>query len=104
MSISIDDVREFARFAEGVLENNGADSLVDLARQWEATGREARRLSASQADCTTADAKSLEKLAAAFPEVDNPRQLEAALSRRGGVTTAQLIKNAIQAAEKASRP
>ncbi len=103
MSISIDDVREFARFAEGVLENNGADSLVDLARQWETVGREAKQLSASQPEYATADAKALEMLAAAFPEVDNPRQLEAALSRRGGVTTAQLMKNAIQAAEKASR-
>jgi hypothetical protein len=103
MSISIDDVREFARFAEGVLENTGADSLVDLARQWETAGRETKPLSASRPEDAAADAKALEMLAAAFPEVDDPRQLEAALSRRGGVTTAQLIKNAVQAAEKASR-
>jgi len=103
MSVSIEDVRSFARFAEGVLENNGADSLVDLARLWETAGRETKRMSASRPEDATADAKALEMLAAAFPEVDDPHRLEAALSRRGGITTAQLIENAIQAAEKASR-
>lgn len=103
MSISIEDVREFARFAEGVVENTAASSLVDLARQWEAAGREAKRISAREPERASADAKALETLAAAFPEVDDPRELEAALSRRGGVTTAQLIDNAVRAAEKTSR-
>jgi hypothetical protein len=41
-------------------------------------------------------------LAAAFPDVRDDEKLREALSRRGGVTTAQMLAKAAAAVEKAS--
>jgi len=40
MAITKEDLRSFQRFADGKLENGGADSLVELAGEWEAQRRE----------------------------------------------------------------
>ena len=40
MAITKDDLRDFNRFADEKLESGGANSLVELAGEWEAQRRE----------------------------------------------------------------
>ena len=94
MAVTKEDLRNFQRFADGKLDNGGADSLVELASEWEA---QRRGMSESLSEI---DAPTLSLLAAAFPEVEDMGKLQQALARRGGITTAQLLSNAALAAEK----
>ena len=97
MAVTKEDLQGFQRFADGKLENGGADSLVELASEWEA---QRRGMSESPSEI---DAPTLSLLAAAFPEVEDMGKLQQALARRGGVTTAQLLSNAALAAEKSGQ-
>lgn len=104
MAITEEDLRDFNRFVGEKLENGGVNSLVQLAGEWEAQ-RHAKKEHAADGSGidVDVDAKTLRSLAAAFPEVDNEEMLRSALSRRGGVTTAQMLAKAAVLAEKASR-
>jgi hypothetical protein len=100
MAITKDDLRNFTLFAEEVLANGGADSIIELASEWEAQRAE---------DCSTVenrtiqvDEETLRALAKAFPETDE-QQLQRALARRGGVTTAEMLGKAVLAAYRANR-
>jgi hypothetical protein len=104
MAITKDDLRDFNRFADERLETGGANSLVELAGEWEAQRREARDTIADVGEChVEIDADTLSALVAAFPDAQDPRRLKQALARRGGVTTAELLAKAAAAAQKANQ-
>jgi hypothetical protein len=97
MAITSDDLQDFNRFVVVKLEIGEADSLVELANQWEANRRQE-----SQA-VPPLDAASLSALAAAFPEEYDISELNRALSRRDGVTTSEMLRNAATAAEQTNQ-
>ena len=100
MAVTKDDLRKFTQFAEEVVANGGADSLVQLASEWEAQRDEN---STSVDNCAIqVDEETIRELAKAFPESDE-QQLRQALSRRGGVTTAEMLGKAVLAAYRANR-
>ena len=70
MAVTKEDLRDFHRFADEKLENGGADSLVELASQWEAQRHEMERTIAdihqSHADI---DAGKVSSVTETFAEV-----------------------------------
>ena len=97
MAITTDDLQDFNRFVVVKLNRGEADSLVELANQWEA-----KRHQESQA-IPPLDAASLNALAAAFPEEYEISELKRALARRDGVTTSEMLRNAATTAEQANQ-
>ncbi len=101
MALTKDDLRHFINFADEQLKNGGADSLVELAGEWEA---QRRQQSSSGADrAIQVDPDTIRELAKAFPDVQDEQKLQRALSRRGGVTTAEMLGKAMLAAARAGR-
>jgi hypothetical protein len=101
MAVTKEDLYDFTRFAGEQLENGAAGTLLDLVRKWESHRRENRSTSANcaiQVDCET-----LQKLAEAFPDVENEELLRRSLARRGGVTTAEMLGKAVLAAARTAR-
>jgi hypothetical protein len=98
MAVTRDDLRDFTIYAGDKLHNGGADSLVELAREWEAN-RGSREMSPN----VEIDANTAKWLAECFPDMHDDERLQRALARRSGVTTAQLLSNAALAANKADR-
>jgi hypothetical protein len=92
MAITKDDLRDFNRFVDEKLDNGGVDSLVKLAREWEAMRHESTEI-ASELDEHTA-----RTVATAFPDDQDDERLRQAIERRGGITTAQLLNRAVNAA------
>jgi hypothetical protein len=101
MAITKDDLRDFTRFADERLENGGADSLVALAGEWESQRRERKSVATNCA--ISVDSETLQKLAKAFPDVQDEEQLRRALARSGGVTTAEMVGKAVLAAARTAR-
>ena len=97
MSITKEDLRDFTRFADQKLENGGAATMSELVQEWESQRRSTPPL------CVEIDAHSASVLAAAFPEDQNDEKLKQSLGRRDGITTAELLRRAASAAEKAGR-
>lgn len=64
MSVTINDIQDFNRFAERKLSNGGADSIEQLAREW-AEAREltqlAEDIAESEADIEAGRVKPLDK-------------------------------------------
>jgi len=104
MAITKEDLRDFTRFADERLHNGGADSLVALAGEWESLHQkgEIGVVDLPPLDLDI-DEETLRALAAAFPDVDDPEKLRRAASRRGGLTTAQMLAKAAAVAEQAGR-
>ena len=104
MAITKTDLRNFIRFAEDVLQNGGADSLVQLASVWESQRREDCSNSANSIGACPIQVveETIRALAIAFPEPDE-QQLQRALGRSGGVTTAEMIGKAVLEAYRANR-
>lgn len=102
MAITKEELRDFSRFANERLERGEAASLVELAGQWEV---ERNKMGCPDANsktlCDSLNDETVRILAAAFPDTLDDAQLQRALERRGGVTTAQLLAKAAAAAEKA---
>ncbi len=101
MTMTQDELREFARFADEKLQNGAADTLLELACQCESQRADGR--SWSEASSINADLESLRKLAKYFPEAPDDGQLERALVRRGGATTAEMLGQSMLAAARARR-
>ena len=101
MAITKDDLQDFARFADEKLANGGADSLVELASEWEAERGE--NSSNVGNDVIQVDEETIRELAKAFPDLQDEQQLQRALARRDGVTTAEMLGKAMLAAARAAR-
>jgi hypothetical protein len=67
MALTKDDLRDFTRFADDRLAHGGADSLIELAGEWEAQRREmdetVKDIRESHADI---DSGSVDSVAGAF--------------------------------------
>jgi hypothetical protein len=101
MAITKEDLRDFSRFADERLQNGETCTLVELVREWESRRRERN---SDLANCVIqVDPETLQKLAKAFPVVHDEEQLRRALARRGGVTTAEMLGNAVLAAARTAR-
>lgn len=103
MAFTKDDLRDFNQFASERLENSGVDSLFTLVGEWQTTrqrGDEPSVRAVPPLDVNV-DEKTLEFLIAAFPDSNDPDQLQAALARRGGLTTAQMLAKAVALEQKA---
>jgi hypothetical protein len=98
MSVTKYDLRDFTIFAVEKLDNGGANSLVELAREWEAKRSGSQVTLDVQIDATTA-----KWLAEYFPDIHDDERLQRALARRGGVTTAEMLSNAAAAAKDAGQ-
>jgi hypothetical protein len=98
MAITRQDLRDFNCFVDSVLDNGGADSIVELARQWEARRREIEIPINIEIDRETA-----RWLADAFPEMHDRQRLQKALDRRGGLTTAELLSKLASTAKEAPK-
>ena len=98
MPITKKDLQSFVHFAEETLENGGVDSLVELARMWEGK----RGTSEATLDVKI-DADTARWLAEMFPDVHDEQRLQEARARRGGVTTAEMLRKAAAAAKEAGR-
>jgi hypothetical protein len=96
MPITKEDVKDFSRFAEQMVEESAVQSLIELAAEWEAV-----RCAPSNNASLKAD--SITVLGKAFPDVNSPQQLQESLRRTGGITTQQLLDKAMAAAEKAQQ-
>jgi hypothetical protein len=104
MSITKHDLRDFSRFANERLKNGAANSLVDLAGEWEAQHRETRQTVAETGHLPIEiDDATLKQLAEAFSEVSDEILLQRVRARRTGVTTEQLLSKAASAAAKAAQ-
>ena len=104
MAVTKEDLREFNRFADEKLERGGADSIVELAGEWEAQRHEVQSsVTNGVSNLIDIDEDTLRALAAAFPDVQDEHKLRQALARRGGITTAQMLAKAAAAAEKGSQ-
>ena len=90
MAITSRELNEFTEFAGERIKSGEADTLVALASEWEARRRNG---------AIAVDAESLAALAAAFPDVDDDQQLRQAMSRKGGITTQEMLRKAALAAE-----
>jgi hypothetical protein len=101
MAVTKEDLRDFSRFADVKLQNGVTGTLVDLVREWEAQRQEKN---SNAANCgIQVDPETLQKLAKAFPDVDDEEQLRRALARRGGVSTAEMLGKAVLAAARAAQ-
>jgi hypothetical protein len=70
MAVTKDDLRDFNRFADERLSNGGANSLVDLAGEWEARRREVEETVADIRDShADIDAGRVSSVADTFAEV-----------------------------------
>ncbi len=103
MAVTNEDLRDFLFFAGEKLVNGGADSLVELARQWESQRPAKKPVAETVGIPIEIDPATLKFLAEAFPEVSDELLLKRALNRRGGVTTEQLLSKAASAAAKAAQ-
>jgi hypothetical protein len=104
MPFTKDDLLDFNRFAGEKLERGAADSLVVLVGEWETKRqREKQIVNELPPLDVNIDEKTLQSLAAAFPDVEDPEKLRAALSRRGGLTTAQMLAKAAALGHQASQ-
>ena len=101
MAVSKDELRNFINFADEMVKNGGAESIVDLASEWEAQRQETRSSGSNHA--IQLDPETVRELAKAFPDVQDKESLERALARRGGVTTAEMLGKAMLAAARAGR-
>jgi hypothetical protein len=102
MAVTKADLQDFSQFANQRLENGDVDSLVTLVGEWEAKHKTAEKFVTELPPLdVNIDEKTLRSLAAAFPDVEDPEKLRAALSRRGGLTTAQMLAKAATLAHKA---
>jgi hypothetical protein len=90
MAITSRELNEFTEFVGERIKSGDAGTLVALASEWEARRRNG---------AIAVDAESLAALAAAFPDVDDDQQLRQAMSRKGGVTTQEMLRKAALAAE-----
>jgi hypothetical protein len=99
MTKSQDELREFVRFADGKLRNGAAHTLLELACEWESQRRDGHP--SSEPAPIDMDLESLRQLARHFPEAPEDGQLEQALARRGGATTAEMLGQAMLAAARA---
>ncbi len=97
MAFTKEDLRDFNQFANARLDNSVVDSLVVLVNEWE-TKQQGGELPPLEVKI---DDKTLRSLAAAFPDVEDLEKLRAALSRRGGLTTAQMLAKAAALGQKA---
>lgn len=101
MAITKKDLQSFNRFADAKLENGRANSLIELAYEWETrrdedgTGIGDRPIQVDEA--------TIQELANAFPDVHDEAQQKRALERRDGVTTAEMLGKAVLAAARAGR-
>ena len=94
MSVSRTDWHDFQHFGDGKLDKGEAVSVLGLALEWGALRHKA-------IDNTSAfAAHSLKVLSAQFPEINGTIGLQPALTRRGGLTTAELLRKAALGAEK----
>jgi hypothetical protein len=98
MALTKDDVRDFIRFADERIDNGGADSLTELACQWDA-----KRGATEVTLPVEIDADTARWLANAFPDVQDEERLQRALDRRGGITTVEMLGKAVLAAARAGR-
>jgi hypothetical protein len=98
MAITRQELYDFTRFAGKQLDNGETATLLDLVRQWELHRLEYKSTDANGA--IQIDAKTLQKLAEAFPDVQDEEQLRRSLTRRGGVTTAEMLGKAVLAAAR----
>jgi hypothetical protein len=96
-------LQDFSRFVDQKLKNGDAESLVELAGEWERQRHNGKPEIYEVEIPIEFDADTLKELAGAFPEEIDERKLDLALSRRDGITTAQLLSKAAAAAEKAAR-
>jgi hypothetical protein len=104
MPFTKDDLQDFNRFAGEKLERGVADSLVVLVGEWETKRqRETQVVIELPPLEINIDEKTLQALAAVFPDVEDPEKLRAALSRRGGLTTAQMLAKAAALGQRASQ-
>jgi hypothetical protein len=100
MSVTREDLHDFTRFADEKLQNGASRTLLELAREWESQRPEKEP---TDANCAIqVDPETLQKLAKAFPDVQDDEQLRRALARRGGVTTAEMLGKAVLAAARAA--
>jgi len=104
MPFTKDDLQDFSRFAGEKLERGVADSLVVLVGEWETKRQKEKQIVNELPPLDVdIDEKTLQSLAAAFPDVEDPEKLRAALSRRGGLTTAQMLAKAAALGHQASQ-
>ena len=104
MAVTKEDLSEFNRFADEKLRLGSAESIVALAGEWELQQREAQEIFANgTAIQENVDAVSVRKLAIFFPAVQDEQQLREALSRSGGVTTAEMLAKAAKAAVEGTK-
>ena len=90
MAVTKEDIREFNRFVEKKLANGGAKSLAALVSEWESLrGKSGHEL----------DEQTTRAFSTAFPEGQDEFELQQALARRGGITTAELLSKAAIAAK-----
>ena len=101
MTITQDDLREFARFADEKLRSGEKGTLLELACEWES--RRDIGGAGSQTAPVNADLETVRELAKLFPDTPADDQLKRALARRGGVTTAEMLGRAMLAAARARR-
>jgi hypothetical protein len=101
MAVTQDDLRNFISFADEKLKNGGADSIIELAGEWEM--RRQDNTSAGIHKVVNVDEQTIQELSKAFPDVRDEQRLQRALARRGGVTTAEMLGKAMLAAARAGR-
>jgi hypothetical protein len=100
MALTKEELCDFNRFADEKLENGMTGTLLDLVREWEAQRRE----ESTAANCAIqVDPETLQKLAEAFPDLQDEEQLRRSLERRGGVTTAEMLGKALLAGARTGR-
>jgi hypothetical protein len=101
MAITKEELSDFIRFADGKLAHGGAESLVELACEWQ------MRQPGDELDPDSfvleADPDVMRKLAEAFPDKRNEHPSPGGISHRDGVTTAEMIGRAVLAAARAAR-
>ena len=103
MPFTSNDLREFTQFAEEQLKVGAADSIGQLASRWESQ----RATACGDAELLVANFDSSrplpEHLAEQGEVVFGASDLRQALSRTGGITTAELLAKAEAAAKAAGR-
>jgi hypothetical protein len=103
MPFTSDDLRQFTHFAEEQLRIGAADSISQLASRWERQ----RATDCGHAELLVAIFDSSrplpEHLAESSEVVFGAGDLRQALSRTGGITTAELLAKAEAAAKAAGR-
>jgi hypothetical protein len=101
MSVTNDELRDFAHFADEKLQNGEAGTLLELAWEWESGRRSDSSMSGTSP--IAVDPETIQELGKFFPDPADEEQLKQALARRGGVTTAEMLGNAMLAAARTQR-